>query len=494
MVFSIVTAGLITSCSDNIEPEMPAEQKTSGSEEFQEINISINLDSSCPSTRCVDLYDYGYRISGVDGNPNLRGNMNINFGNDQCSNNYNELTLDMIILQNNEVLNRQKILSGGSIQNVTSNPYITSIVKNQNSVSVTMKFPNDTDPSEIELLLSGAFTAEKEPRAYKGGQGTGYVYDFYQKVLQSPQFYNSQISFNPTSGYDLTTVFSYTSNSILDNTFIYGGTTDLYCTYFKKQKIAETNDWNSINKNIVLKRLNAEIYVFTQQENYSIYNTEQNIGSSYIQAFLTSKTDVLDTNLLTNSFTLRYTKYSFGPGRSFFFPKNNTVKLATTLNWIGSISWYHYRNGFEFDYGQRFSANYNGINYWAFNPITLLATEQPSFPIDINTNEEIKYIMLSLVEEQRSSFQGNEHMTQEDGKHAHWTILPLPEGGIQANKRYVYILKNGFQMWQNTRTQNGGLQTRSDKEISIADSDFVLIEMDIDEVLPFEITEMPDEI
>lgn len=473
---------LMPSCSEDMEPDMPVAGPSEQNKEFsdyKELEITINIDSINPSTRCVDLNQYQYRINGASGQPTFMGNWDFKYGVDQCSNNFNELTLDMIILQNGETINRQKLLSGGSVQSVVSNPYILSIVKNTSSITLTMKFPNGTDPSKIEFLFSAAFTKEKLPRVHEDIFGSsssdnGWNYDYFRQQVQSPQFYNSDLVFNDNSTY-VTNTFSYNSNADTNKTFIYGGTTDLYCTYFKRHKISETNDWNSLNKNIVLKRLNSEIFILTEQNNYSIYGLNGE-GTSEILAFLASNEDIFETNKVDKIASgIRWRSgQNFGTGRSFFYPVDNKIIYATTNPYDNSGAYYTKRNGWE----QWFSTTYNGRTYWAFNPVTLLSTENKSYPINYSSKEEIKYIMLGLSE--RFIEVENDHFKEEDGDHVHWTVLPLPEGGLQANKRYVYILKNGFNMWQNTTTaKDVRNQTRSSNDVKVADSGFEIIEMDI---------------
>lgn len=451
---------LLSSCTSDAPEFEPASADLPQS---REIGLEI-LASSSTSTRCFDntFCDIRNRDDGVTF---------LNLDGDLCKKDFSKISLDFIILIDGKFADRQKLLSGGKLNSVASSPYISYVELRENSVYMLMKFPGAPDPSKIEFLMSASLTGEE--------------YDDYRSQNtfgRSPEFYNTYTGFFE---------YCFDPRYPLEDTFIYGRNTDRDCTYFTRHRLASANDWSQLETQIVLHRLNTEIIVLTEQEDYGAANYTQAIYAfpDYESGMPHTIFDTLDPNI--GSYYLVNSSSRVSSNMSYFYMFDNRVSImadAITVNNVPFKSCSDEASG-RWTWNQCYKAVYKGKTYWAFPPVTFLALQDPFYPVDQETGRTYKYIQLIASEGSNSENMGKfEYKSAYDPKghydgdiHLHWTTLPFPEGGVQANKRYVYILGKDFPLWSSKidkhSPQNG---TRSLPGNEIPAGSFEILEMDIE--------------
>ena len=484
-LFIVAAFFIFPSCSSTDELEGDIYESLVSESEFREVTFEINADTPV-ETRCWDnTYDETSETNYKKGVRNLATT------GDRCKTDFSKLSLDMIMTFDGDVVMHHKLLSSGNVNSYTGNSYIQYVEKKANSVSLLMTFPKGQDPSKIEMYFSASLSGEN--------------WDSYRKPLEniprSPEFLTGTLTKGSGSFYDISKDFS--------EAWLWGRSTDWECTYFKKHQVASSNDWSALNSSIILKRMNAEIIILTEQEDYGIlanYTNHIYTASNYSDGF------PVDFRKLSVYWTRRIiTGGSVSPLICSYFPKENKVAhwtiplpwecAPTRTNNINSSS-----GGISTSihggwvWSQYYKATYNGKEYWAFPPLTMLATEEPSYPVEYD-NQLLEHKYINLIADESAHLMWNNanswfHPDSSDDPtghydgdlHFHWTTLPYPEGGIKANKRYVYILGKDFKLWENTLhvhdvTATATSRAFDNKTVAVFGGDFRIIEMDLDEPL-----------
>lgn len=233
----------------------------------------------------------------------------------------------------------------------------------------------------------------------------------------------------------------------------------LHCDYISLHKLCDTKDWSKINTRIVLKRNAAQIVVLYPDTGLDFKRIRDQYSSTYWDIF---------TFPSTTSIMPEYTK-TFGYmdfDYSYYYYKDDKVVRAEEDIRLG--------NQIAINGSSPGTIKYKNKDYGYFMPLDLLATAQNSTPVNTR-NLKFQYILLA----------GNDYHNRE----VYWSVLPFPASGIKANTRYIYVLNENTSLWGNHRS----IGTRSEGEPSvpevISNDSFELIELSLDEPLPFEIVE-----
>ena len=332
-----------------------------------------------------------------------------------------------ILAYDNKILTSDTIMINGEIKKIDSHPYMINLKKNSDySLSLTYRFIKNLDPSKIELLFMSTNMALNT---------NGF-----------PNFMNLE------NGLD---------NAWLNYKYLCN-----YCIFYKRHRLASYNNWNGIDTKITLKRNSAQIIVLCPNQNYD------SKGVKWMNLFLNYKTSIdhiSQAKESTAGLGFGLSDFSFG---SYYL---NNSKVILDPN---GVIWDRTSVSKETSIGNQkfaiFGSNkirYNNKDYYYFTPFSVFATDKASVPVTPN-GEAYKYITLIGFSERNIPY------------NIYWSNLPLPEGGLQANKRYIYILNSSFSFWDNGPIN----KTRSAEDLDVVagSDDFELIELDMDEPVPFE--------
>lgn len=256
------------------------------------------------------------------------------------------------------------------------------------------------------------------------------------------------------------------------------------CQYFGMSQL------NTTNNTVTLKRVNSDIYILTPSTTY---------GQSYPQ-YTTNRVDAKfgysnDYHYFTGNPPNYYERWDYTSNT------NATYGPEFTLTWDissftykitpGTLSKQPCLSGYIAN-TDRIVATYKGIQYSMFPPLKFLCNDTQEYPKD-SSGRQINYIYLINWE---NDWGGAAAISLH-----RYNILPLPEGGIKPNRKYVYILNSTvfpntiysyvyFADPSNPEEPSTRMFTRNED----MKPDFDIIELDMDEPLPFELTEIPDEI
>lgn len=353
---------------------------------------------------------------------------------DYCSQMYGDShTLQMIISYDKEIIFNDTLMLQGEIKSLPNNYYISKIYKTlESNLSMQLRIPKIYEPSKIYITLLSYLDV-------RGNSNKSY--------------------FNPNL---------YNANEIK----IFNHPYSVGCNYFVQQNLSDTNSWENIKTIFTLKRINSEIIIFTTKERFGIpsayslsdfYKTLNDETS--IEKFLDKEYANSNIKKIGNEF---YT----------YTPSNDEVRLVEDLTGVMNYNVSIYSP----------IVKYKNKNYYMFGSLNMLSTISPSYP-KTKDGREIRYLSLIFDETHRNLTSPDQ--SHYDGHlHVHWNTLPLPDGGMQANKRYIYILSDSYPMWEN-KINIDSFKTKSwDEDIHNQCSvslDFELIEQDMDDPLPFEI-------
>lgn len=368
----------------------------------------------------------------------------------------------MIVISDNKLIGDIKFAH----TNIYYDPYgITSFGKPDGDVfKMGLKLPKSADPSKIELIVYN-----------------NPMMKSYQSIPTYSYFGNLDYSLDSDA------------SALLDEKYVGDPNHPLYllnihpcgsCTFFKKHKVSLENDWSKIDTEIILKRINSLIYVF--------HKSSGNLAS------VTKTTYAYE--LSKNCLVL-----NFDDSIDRFLNDDGTVKIENRLKYADTnISRYDivneksaiYLNDFckSFDYNARFtytpSDAESPTTFYLDNFISVFADETKSYPLDLLTNKEVRYVTNMVYEEDPRYRYGNylNHKAMYgDECHLHYVSYPLPEGGIQRNKIYVYLVdlkESDVNTWN-----IGDIPTRAINNKEISKDSYQILEFDMDEPLPFELVE-----
>lgn len=426
---------LFSSCGEEevMIQEASEDRSIENEKEFKVIDFTINTDSET-STRCYDnKYVYSLEVN----QKNITG-----LPNDNCAGRNTIENLNLLIYNDKELLHNLELISAGSILNYSSKSVINSIKRNGNSVLLSLKMDKRFDPSKIRLVFSGGLVSYVTPN-----NGTYWrLMDYYK--------------FNDTDNNDFTNIWNLHS--------------DLCCNYFKEHYLSEDNDWQKVDTEVTLKRLNCDfIFLTTQYETSAPSQIE-----SYLYAAPNSQ-DKIDN--LYGKYTTSYSEnncryflekdevsFELGKGLVYRTDKNQVVYLTPSSG----------RPAIKLP-----SFSYNSKTVYLFSLFSTLGSLEPKYLIN-EDGEELKYITLIR-------YDAHKYYLMADQTHYYeWSTIPMPEGGIKANTRYIYILGNGFKFWQNriSKDELEDMAVTRSSEFSgdIQVEDVTIIEQSMDEPLPFE--------
>lgn len=352
---------------------------------------------------------------------------------DYCNETYaNSFNMELIVDYEDEILVNETIMVKGQLQNIVDNYYVTGLSKTSDSnLSLRLRFPKIYDPSKIKVSILSS--------------------------LNTPTYGNKSY-FNQDSNF----------NNELQ---IYNHPSDVGCNYFIEETLSETKSWDNIKKSFVLNRLNAEILVFITKERLGIPN-------AYVLSdfYLTLNDEPNINKFLDPTYAYSNIKSVGNMYYSYTIAKDEvrlTAGLDGTINNTTSI------------YSP--TVYYNNKKYYYYDTINIIATKHSSYP-KTKDGKDIKYFSLIFDETDRNTRDPDQ--SHYDGHlHVHWNTLPLPEGGLQANKRYIYLLNDSYPLWEN-KINIDSFKTRSSNDQDPCMSmEFQLLEQDLNELLPFEIKE-----
>lgn len=249
LILLILVSGL-SSCTSIEEPEMlyPQEQSNeTGEYKILDFELSVSNDTE---TRC---------IRPETSHSNDGGTYTYNFPSEQCSPNIIKVKfLELMILYDNEILNSTIIIDKSVIQDFTDNEYVKYVMIRNNGESrflLSLKFKSNLDPSKLELVITAKFPSAQNWIIENSGASC-----FFQNK-ETPE----ECSINTT----------YTAE---------------LCSFYARHRLNSLNDWKTIDLNIIIKRLNSSLWLFTTHpycEAYDNYiswfslglNNERNINN-----------------------------------------------------------------------------------------------------------------------------------------------------------------------------------------------------------------------
>lgn len=342
--------------------------------------------------------------------------------------------IDGVQVDNPEIIYNGKISSPSQPirETLWESPYITDAQINPGYLSLTLKLDTSVDPSAIRLMFSGYLR-----RANDYTTVTSYSYTGLQ---------NSAVGFdNSASGQDV---------------LIHYDQPEWRCIYFADHYLNDKNDWGTINRKIVLRRQTSDIVLLNEDPQWGFYGNDYNVYFCPILNYEDSLLPYMDEKGYIPEYNY---SVNLNDNTFFYCPKIDTVYTM----FFGYIRNYAIRN-----FANR-KVTYNGKEYYLSTPYAVMASTRKSYPVDNTTKRELRYITLL----RRDAWNANPY---------YWTSLPLPEGGLQANKRYVYLLGKEFKLWQNS-IKPGTLSTKADTPCPGNRDAFQIIETDYDDPLPFDI-------
>lgn len=358
---------------------------------------------------------------------------------DFCSNNIGFI---MYSYSDNTLLGRTSLQANVSDRTGTAGSLRFTYSNSNGKCTISLRFLKTDDPSKYKFVFATGF-----------GRDSGTVYS-NTSISHYKRFYNE--------------------NS---------------CQYFGMAKLSETNDWSQVKSKITLNRINSDFYILTPSSNYGLQYT------SYADIEVDARFGY-DTNY----------HYFTGSGNSsehWDYSTNSSAAYGPefTVTWDITSMTYKVSTGtlpseplFHSSYSilntNRIVASYNGTQYSMFTPLKFICNSNQEYPKD-SSGRQINYIYLLGDEEDLGIGGGSGSIVIHK-----YNILPLPEGGIKPNKKYVYILNstvfpNTIYSWvyfaDPPITEEPSTATRSENEST--EPDFQILEFDMDEPLPFEIAE-----
>ncbi|MCH5236476.1 MAG: hypothetical protein J1E95_01590 [Muribaculaceae bacterium] len=334
--------------------------------------------------------------------------------------------LVVMLSYDNSLLAKDTILNNGELVDLSANPYIINLKKNTDKdVSISYRFIKILDPSKIEITC----VSTNYPIGRNGFPDINDIENGLDKGSIAYK-YNCE-----------------------------------HCVFFKIHHLTGYNNWSDIDTRIELKRISSEILILSETNNYD------SKGVTWMSDFLNFRTDVNHlSQLAPGTVSLGFGLCDFASQR-FYFNDSPTMISET-----GQVIWNRLSIGKEFSFAsQQFSnfkenrVKYNNKDYYFFTPLSVFATEKASYPVT-STGEQYKYVTLIGFTDRNIPY------------NVYWTNIPLPNGGLQANKRYIYILGSSFKFWDNGPVN----KTRSANDGTVNYDDFKIIEMDMDDPIPFE--------
>lgn len=437
---------ILTSCS---KEELPFDNNFKNSiEENEDIKIELAID--LPSdllTRCLSLNETDCSHNGFMGYFSMLIKIN-----------------DKLEAYFPNLIERDEIAFSYRSDNL-NNPYLRSVkdIKYENNkITLSLTFNKKIDPSNIELSLVA---------------GPNYI---SRLIVQTFNFQNVSENTDKT--------YLFYNESALGNPSA--------CTFYERCKLNNVNDWRTIIKRIELKRLNSEIYILIPHEKLGIdkiiscyEESNWNLSTDYY-AFISSSLNCTSsiTSLLDTTGKLSPIYYgSLESDISYYYIDDDISYVKQ------GFSKYTMRYNIltEYLYAETFFSKkikYKDKEYFMI-PLRVFASVNKKYPRVINEriaelNEmSMKYITLFL----RETRNPKNSTTWTDFNHYHWNSFPLPEGGIERNKNYLYILSEDFPLWENEWRagkvpETSIIETRSTDNLDI-------IELDYDLPLPFELIE-----
>ncbi|MCH5235972.1 MAG: hypothetical protein J1E16_11825 [Muribaculaceae bacterium] len=438
----------LNSCTSVDEPQLTLpvteEQENDG---FQILDFEISVND-INETRCIRP-----ETSHSDDS----GTYTYNFPSEKCSPSITNVKyMEMMILYDKEILNSTIIVDKSVIQDFTDNEYVVYVNKRTNGEQrfyLALKFKSNLDPSKIELLFTVKF----------------------------PSASNWIIETTGGSCF-------FKNNDDLNNCYISTSNTAELCSYYAKHSLNTENDWKTVNLKIILKRLNSSIWVFTTHpycDAFDDYISWFSIGLNNERTFNNFLDD--EGNLIFHQKIVNGA-VSSTQHRYYVLQDRTELSQYSLYQYSGTSKgktwWWYNDEGYNRPHAASTKLfKYNDKTYYYIGYFNTLGTLSDNYPIS-HTGKVLKY--LTMVYNESWCNQNNYHY---DGYlHYHWSTLPLPDGGLKANTRYVYILNDDFKLWENTWYQ-GDLPTRSSTEETLQATGFTLIEQSMDEPLPFEFME-----
>lgn len=247
---------------------------------------------------------------------------------------------------------------------------------------------------------------------------------------------------------------------------------DLYvgnneCFFYDRYSLSNTNDWNSIRKSFPLTRKNAEIILLVQKD-FADEIKEDVIWTSALSLNVEGGVNYIGQKPTSIS----YVPIGFAPYRYYY---NDDKAVYQIVSEIGVQNRYSSGSPDASNYYRKFRFTYKGEEYYMFPPCNAVAGERKSYPLVENVADDIDGTEMKFLTAYVCNY-----------RKVYWTSFPLPEGGIQANKRYIYLVKGNDNFLKDSATR--GVYTRSESDVSISDN-FQMIEMDMDDPFPIEIVE-----
>lgn len=332
--------------------------------------------------------------------------------------------LIVTLAYDNRVLSNDTILINGEMKEIKSHPYIINLKKiNEYNVSLTYRFLKNMDPSKIELVCISC----KHP-----------LNSYFPSLINIEDGINQG---------------SVNFNNLCE-----------YCVFYKRHYLTGYNNWNSIDSKITLKRNSAQIIVLSPHQNYD------SKGVKWMNSFLNYQTSVnhlAQVSGLTVSLGFGLADFSYS---RHYLSDNRICIEAQGMIWNStSITKESVFKSQRFAIFGENKVRYNNKDYYYFTPFSVFASENPSYPLTTD-GQPYKYVTLIGFTERNIPYE------------VYWSNLPLPEGGLQANKRYIYILNSSFNFWDNGPIS----KTRSQDSKVVNSSDFEIVELDMDDPSPFE--------
>lgn len=246
------------------------------------------------------------------------------------------------------------------------------------------------------------------------------------------------------------------------------------CLFYGKLKLSETNDWNNINTSVILKRKTSEFIVLTDQDINNISGSKRS-ANTLIAFNCETQLPYGELGYKTGeAYSYSYQLYDFESDECF----------AQSFDRINPVFQYLTSSGYN--------SHYKGGNYRIIGGACTLISESGNLPVisdkvtstighvEPNNGKRLRYLVCYL----RTYYDGKDHIYQ--------TSIDLQGMDLKPNKRYIFINRPGTNLFSGTPV------TRSIEEISEENinnySDFEILELDIDEPLPFEINGKGDEI
>lgn len=252
----------------------------------------------------------------------------------------------------------------------------------------------------------------------------------------------------------LSVIFSFSYANAYEWEGFYQHEENIHIPLFEEQNYSDMNIQALMNGKTISEGHTSSIIVLYRKPTFI---QESNPHSLYLWKSIpntnTGINDFLDeTNCLIQEWITDYSsnmsKYDSSKDCVFYYPDPTINGMTKDISLI--------------DLCNEELFNFKGKQYYSFNTITMMGSTNKSYPVNLDNGQQMKYVTLfcecypDVYKKEKTYYYAN---------------LPLPVGGIQRNRVYIYILNDSFNFFEFSRTpgseNSNRLKTNTNKDFTL---------------------------